>query len=99
MCVVNAGDIAIVVHVPGAAERRVAEISAVVKAIGAELWVVGESLLTAPDALTFALPPLPELLSPLVAVVPMQLFAYEMAAAKGVHPDTFREDDPRDKAA
>jgi glutamine---fructose-6-phosphate transaminase (isomerizing) len=99
MCVVNPDDMAIFIHVPGAGAQRVAEIAGVARAMGARLWIVGEEVLTAPDALTFGLPPMPELLSPLTAVVPMQLLAYEMAAAKGVNPDTFREDDPRYKAA
>jgi glucosamine 6-phosphate synthetase-like amidotransferase/phosphosugar isomerase protein len=42
----------------------------------------------------FNLPELPEMLSPLLAVVPMQILAYQMAALKGTHPDTFRRDDP-----
>jgi glucosamine--fructose-6-phosphate aminotransferase (isomerizing) len=42
---------------------------------------------------------LPEVLSPLLAVVPMQVLAYQMAALKGLNPDTFRRDDPRYAAA
>ena len=34
-------------------------------------------------------------LSPLLAVVPVQLLAYYFAVAKGTNPDTFRRDDPR----
>ncbi len=47
----------------------------------------------------FALPVLPELLSPLAAVVPMQQLAHRMAVLKGLNPDTFRRDDPRYAAA
>jgi glucosamine--fructose-6-phosphate aminotransferase (isomerizing) len=47
-----------------------------------------------PDAPVFALPTVPELISPLLAVVPMQLLAYHMAVLKGLNPDTFRRDDP-----
>ncbi len=32
------------------------------------------------------------MLSPLVAVVPMQMLAYQMAVLKQINPDTFRRD-------
>jgi len=34
------------------------------------------------------------MISPLLAVVPLQILAYHMAVLKGVHPDTFRRDNP-----
>ncbi|MDP9363217.1 MAG: glutamine--fructose-6-phosphate aminotransferase, partial [Chloroflexota bacterium] len=99
MVAVNAGDLAVVVRVPGAAAARTAEVARVLGAMGARLWVVGEAVEGLEGATTFGLPELPEPLSPLLAVVPMQLLAYRMAAAKGVNPDTFRRDDPRYAAA
>ena len=99
MVAVNAGDLAVLVRVPGAEEARVAEVGAVLDAMGAQLWVVGAALPAVPSATTFALPALPETLSPLAAVVPMQLLAYQMAALQGINPDTFRRDDPRYAAA
>ena len=33
------------------------------------------------------------MISPLLAVVPMQMLAYTMAVLRGTHPDTFRRDD------
>ncbi len=99
---VNAGDLAGVVHVPGAAAERTAEVAAVLEAMGAHLWVVGQPLPAVPEATTFALAgvaDLPEPLSPLLAVIPMQLLAYHMAAHKGINPDTFRRDDPKYAAA
>ena len=100
MVAVNRGDLAVLVHVPGAAAERTAEVGRVLAAMGARLWVVGTTIPDLPaetDATTFALPEaadLPEELSPLLAVVPMQLFALRMAEARGVDPDTFRRDDP-----
>lgn len=91
---VNAGDLAVLVHVAGAGSARVAEVGAVLAAIGTGLWVVGGPILATPGATVFNLPELPEMLSPLLAVVPMQILAYQMAARKGTHPDTFRRDDP-----
>jgi glucosamine 6-phosphate synthetase-like amidotransferase/phosphosugar isomerase protein len=49
------------------------------------------------EATTFPLPEtgaLPEELTPLLAVIPMQLLALRMAEARGLNPDTFRRDDP-----
>jgi glucosamine 6-phosphate synthetase-like amidotransferase/phosphosugar isomerase protein len=58
-----------------------------------------EGVETAPTATVLSLPQTLELLSPLLAVVPMQILAYQMAALKGGHPDTFRRDDPTHVAA
>jgi glucosamine--fructose-6-phosphate aminotransferase (isomerizing) len=91
---VNVGDLAVLVNVPGRAATRVAEIAAVLAAIGAELWLVGDAVPAVPKATVFSLPELLEPLSPLLAVVPMQILAYQMAVAKGLNPDTFRRDNP-----
>jgi fructoselysine-6-P-deglycase FrlB-like protein len=45
------------------------------------------------------LPAMLEALSPLVAVIPLQLFCYHLALAKGTNPDTFHLDDPRHRQA
>lgn len=99
MVAVNAGDLAVMIHVPGAAAHRIAEISSVLHAMGAMLWIVGQPVAAAPNATVFALPDLPELVSPLLAVVPMQMLAYQMAVLKQINPDTFRRDDPIYKEA
>jgi glucosamine--fructose-6-phosphate aminotransferase (isomerizing) len=96
---VNRGDLAVLVNVPGAAVERVAQIAGALQTMGALLWLVGQGVETAPAATVFRLPQTPELLSPLLAVVPMQILAYQMAALKGVNPDTFRRDDPTYAAA
>ncbi len=96
---VNEGDLAVLVHVPGNAGERVTAVAAVLDAMGARLWLVGDGIPTLPEAIVFALPELPELLSPLAAVVPMQMLAHRMAVLKGLNPDTFRRDDPRYAAA
>lgn len=99
---VTAGDIAILVHVPGAASVRTQEVATVLAAMGTDLWIVGEPVAALPDAPVFALPGLaamPEVLTPLLTVIPMQLLAYHLAAVKGTNPDTFRRDDPTYKDA
>jgi glucosamine--fructose-6-phosphate aminotransferase (isomerizing) len=95
MVVVNAGDLAVLVHVPSAAAQRTAEIASVLDGIGAHLWLVGQPVVAVPSATTFTLPETPELLSPLLAVVPMQILSYQIAVERGIHPDTFRRDDPK----
>jgi len=74
---------------------RTAQVANALRLIGTPIWSVGSPIETVPDATHFALPALPEALSPLLAVVPVQLLAYFLAVAKGTNPDTFRRDDPR----
>jgi glutamine---fructose-6-phosphate transaminase (isomerizing) len=95
----NAGDMALVVNMRGPAEERLAQITRVLDAIGARVWLIGAAIDGLSRADVFGLPELPELVSPLLAVVPVQLLAYHMAAIKGVNPDLFRRDDLRYAAA
>ncbi len=99
MVAVNAGDIAAIVTVPGAASARIADCANVLDGMGARLWLVGDPVPSTPNATVFPLPAMPELLSPLVAVVPMQILAYQLAMLKGINPDTFRRDNPTYAAA
>jgi glutamine---fructose-6-phosphate transaminase (isomerizing) len=92
---VNADDLAVVVNVPGVAAERVAQITRVLDAIGAGLWLIGAPVEGLAHATLFGLPTVPELLSPLLTVVPVQMLAYEMAVVRGINPDLFRRDDPR----
>ena len=94
MVTVNAEDLAVMVHVAGNGAQRVGEVSRTLNAIGTKLWVVGQPVDGLPDAPVFTLPVIDEMISPLLAVVPLQLLAYHMAVLKGVHPDTFRRDNP-----
>jgi glucosamine--fructose-6-phosphate aminotransferase (isomerizing) len=91
---VNAGDLAGVIHVDGVASKRITEIATVLDALNVDLWIVGRPIPSLPHATTFTLPDLPEVLSPLLAVIPMQLLAFWMAERKGTDPDSFRWDDP-----
>jgi glucosamine--fructose-6-phosphate aminotransferase (isomerizing) len=99
MVAFNEGDMLVAVTVPGNAYERVAAISAVAQAMGGRLWLVGSPVAAAPGATVFTLPEQPEMISPLLAVVPMQMLAYTLAAKRGINPDTFRRDDPRYKEA
>jgi glucosamine--fructose-6-phosphate aminotransferase (isomerizing) len=99
MVAVNAGDLAVVVDVPGAAGERVAAITSVLEGFGCRILVVGQQMSAVQDAAVFPIPVVQEVLSPLLTVVPMQILAYQMAAIKGINPDTFRRDDEVYKAA
>jgi len=95
---VDAGDMAVLVNVRGAGATtatRTSEVARVLDRIGARLWLVGQGATTVPDAAVFELPELGEVISPILAVVPMQILAYQMAVHKGTNPDRFRRDDPR----
>ena len=89
----NAGDRAIVIHVPGAGQERVAAIARVNAAMGGRIWTVGQPIADLPSD-HFDLPVVPEAISPLLALVPMQLLASRMAAIRRTNPDDFRRDDP-----
>lgn len=99
MVAFNEGDLAAIINVPGAASHRMAEITAALDAMGGKLWIVGEGVDATPDATVFSLPEMPEILSPLLSVVPMQVLAYQMAVEKSLNPDTFRRDNPTYAAA
>jgi glutamine---fructose-6-phosphate transaminase (isomerizing) len=99
---VTAEDVGILVSAPGAnpiTVERTAEVAGVLDRIGLWLWLVGQGAPGVGAGAVFELPPVPEALSPILAVVPLQMLAYRVAALKGVHPDTFRRDDPTYKAA
>jgi glucosamine--fructose-6-phosphate aminotransferase (isomerizing) len=94
----NRGDVAVVIHVPGAGEGRVAAIARVNAAMGGNLWVIGQPV-DGLEATVFSLPETPEVVSPLLAVVPVQLFSSRLAAIRETNPDKFRMDNPVYEAA
>lgn len=51
------------------------------------------------EAHRLLMPDLPEILSPIPYVVPLQLFSYFLAAGKGINPDLIHRDDERYRAA
>lgn len=95
MVTVNPDDRIVVVAVEGPGMTRTAQVANALRLIGAPLWVIGHAIESVSDAPLFALPTVPEPLSPLLTLVPVQLLAYYFAIAKGTNPDTFRRDNPR----
>lgn len=90
----NEGDVVALVNVPGPSQERTGQIAATMDHVGATVWLIGEPVEAVPNATVFSLPHTDELISPLLAVVPFQILAYQIAVERGINPDTFRRDNP-----
>ncbi|HRA46651.1 MAG TPA: SIS domain-containing protein [Thermomicrobiales bacterium] len=90
----DANDYGIAVTQSGPSLQRVTAIAQAMVDVGLPIWTVGD---TDPGlgGTHFLTPPIDEVLSPLLNVVPMQMFAYHLAALRGTHPDRFRREDPK----
>lgn len=82
-------DVGIVVRVPGSSAARTAEFSRAMRAIGMDVWVIGDEPAALGSLGAFALPDMPELLTPLAALIPLQLLAYQIAMRRQFDPHTF----------
>lgn len=86
-------DLVILVAPPGPSHAQGLEVARVARAVGAPVLAIvgeGDSELAALSAETIELAEVPEPLSPVLAVVPLQLFAYHLAVESGTNPDTPR---------
>ena len=91
------GDVVFLVAPPGPAHARCLDVARAVRAVGAPVVALAredDRELAALATETIALPPAPELLSPILAIVPLQLFTYHLALVRGANPDTMRGDQP-----
>ncbi len=94
----DARDVAVVIAPPGASHSRALDILKAARVIGAETIALAE-----PDdqgikdaaTHTVPLPRCPEALGMLPAIVPLQLFTYYFALARGVNPDLIHRHDER----
>jgi glutamine---fructose-6-phosphate transaminase (isomerizing) len=94
---VEPDDVVVLVAPPGPSHARCADAARAVAAIGAALvaLVAEDDREIAPLAAeTIALPAVAELLSPIVAIVPLQLLTYHLAVKAGANPDTMRSEQP-----
>ena len=94
---VEADDLFLLIAPSGAARERTLEVAELVEEVGAAYVVVGdETTETRPSAAgVVRIPGVPEPFSALSCLVPLQLFSYHLALARGTNPDSFRVDDPR----
>ena len=93
----EAEDAVFLVAPPGPSHERCLAVARVVKEIGAPLiaLVREDDREIAPLAAeTIAIPEIDELLSPILTVVPLQLFVYHTALRRGVNPDAMRSEQP-----
>jgi len=94
---VEPDDVVMLVAPPGPSHARCADAARAVVAIGAALvaLVAEDDRKIAPLAAeTIALPAVAERLSPIVAIVPLQLLTYHLAVKAGANPDTMRAEQP-----
>jgi glucosamine--fructose-6-phosphate aminotransferase (isomerizing) len=94
---VEADDLFVFIAPSGAARERTLEVAELVEEVGAPYVIFGDDTTEAGPAAAGVLrvPEGPEPFSALTCLVPLQLFAYHLALARGTNPDSFRGDDPR----
>ncbi len=89
----DAEDVVFLIAPPGPSRERCLAVARVATEVGAALVALApedDRDLAALATETIAIPPVSELLSPILTVVPLQLFTYHLALARGVNPDTMR---------
>jgi glucosamine--fructose-6-phosphate aminotransferase (isomerizing) len=101
-CSVDQNCLITLIAPPGPGYERAMNIARASLEVGAPVWALvqdGDVLLSDLATESCNLPPVPEFWSPLVYVLPLQLFTYYLALARGTHPDLFQEDNARQAAA
>ena len=81
---------------PGPSYERCVAVARVAKEVGAPVVALvreDDREIAGLAAETIALPEVDELLSPILAIVPLQLLAYHIAVRRGVNPDIMRADE------
>jgi glutamine---fructose-6-phosphate transaminase (isomerizing) len=93
----NREDVLFLIALPGRGYERCLTVARAAREIGAPivaLVVDGDREIARLAAETVVLPDIPEFLSPILAIVPLQLVTYHLALQRGVNPDTMRADQP-----
>ncbi len=93
----EAEDLVFLIAPPGPSYERCLALARVASEVGAPVVGIveeGDSELSSRCAHTVILPPVPELLTPILSVVPLQLFTYHLALQRGINPDTMRAHQP-----
>jgi glucosamine--fructose-6-phosphate aminotransferase (isomerizing) len=90
-------DVVFLIAPPGPSHERCVAAARVAREVGAPVVALvreDDREIGALAAETIALPEIDELLSPILTIVPLQLFIYHAAVHRGVNPDLTRSDDP-----
>jgi glutamine---fructose-6-phosphate transaminase (isomerizing) len=99
----KSGDIAVVLVPPSPAAERATDVVRALEILGATILIIHDDSHPfqvpaieppAGPVSTFLVPSVPELLSPMVTVLPVQILACTTAEIRGTNPDSFRADDP-----
>jgi glucosamine--fructose-6-phosphate aminotransferase (isomerizing) len=93
----DARDVIFVIAPPGPSYERCLAVARAAKEVEAPVVALvreDDREIAALAAETIAIPEVVELLSPILTVVPLQLFTYHLALRRGVNPDTMRADQP-----
>jgi glucosamine--fructose-6-phosphate aminotransferase (isomerizing) len=101
LAAVPPGSLALVVAPPGASTERAADLVRALGRLQAEPVVLcgGDNAEAFPGAHRFVMPDVPEVISPIHSIVPLQLFAYFLAVGRGTNPDLIHRDDERQREA
>ena len=91
---VEADDLFVLVAPSGGARERTLEVAELAEEVGVPFLIFGDDRIEGRLA-ALTVPGVPEPLSALTCLVPLQLFAYHLALTRGTNPDNFRVDDPR----
>ena len=94
---IEPADVVFVIAPPGPSYERCRDAARAAREIGVPVVALvreDDKEIASLASETIALPPVTELLSPILAVVPLQLFTYHLALKRGVNPDTMRADQP-----
>ena len=90
-------DVVFVIAPPGPSHERCLAAARVAREVGAPVVALAredDREIAALATETIALPEIDELLSPILTIVPLQLFIYHAAVHRAVNPDLTRSDDP-----
>jgi glucosamine--fructose-6-phosphate aminotransferase (isomerizing) len=90
-------DLLVLIAPPGPSRARCLDAARVAGALGTPVLLLApedDRELASLATETIALPEVDELLSPILAIVPLQLLAYHLAVRKGVNPDIMRATEP-----
>ena len=101
-CALDSDCLLTLIAAPGDDRGRALDLARAAAALGAPVWALSnrpEDGLADAGARVFPLPDCPPMLTPITSVVPLQLFTYHLALARGTHPDLFQQDVPGQAAA
>ena len=101
-CALDSDCLLTIIATPGDDRGRTVDVARAAAALGAPVWALSnrpDDGLADAGARVFPLPDCPPMLTPVASVVPLQLFTYHLALARGTHPDLFQQDVPGQAAA